>query len=39
LGLLFLGFALNAVINSDSPLSQNLYGSFGRNTGFMAYLF
>jgi hypothetical protein len=37
--LLFLGFALNAVINSDSPLVQNMYGSFGRNTGFMAYLF
>lgn len=39
LALLFLGLSLNAVINSDSPLSQNLYGSFGRNTGFMAYLF
>lgn len=37
--LLFIGFAVNAVISSDSPLTQNLYGSFGRNTGFMAYLF
>jgi hypothetical protein len=37
--VIFLGFALNAVVNSESPLVQNLYGSFGRNTGFMAYLF
>jgi hypothetical protein len=37
--LLFLVFALSAVINSESPLVQNLYGSYGRNTGFMAYLF
>jgi hypothetical protein len=37
--LFFLIFALSAVINSSSPLVQNLYGSYGRNTGFMAYLF
>jgi hypothetical protein len=37
--LFFLLFALNAVINSGSPLVQNLYGTYGRNTGFMAYLF
>ena len=37
--LLFLVFALSAVANSESPLVQNLYGSYGRNTGFMAYLF
>jgi hypothetical protein len=36
---LFLVFALSAVINSESPLAQNLYGSYGRNTGFMTYLF
>jgi O-antigen ligase len=36
---LFLVFAVNAVINSDSPLAQNLYGTYGRNTGFMSYLF
>lgn len=35
---LFLLFSLNAVIQSDSPLSQNLYGSYGRNTGFISYL-
>lgn len=37
--VIFLAFALSAVVNSDSPLGQNIYGSFGRNTGFMAYLF
>ena len=29
---------LNAVINSATPLTQNLYGTYGRNTGFIAYL-
>lgn len=37
--LLFIMFAVSAVINSESPLVQNLYGTYGRNTGFMAYLF
>lgn len=37
--LLFVLFSLSAVLNSQSPVSQNLYGTFGRNTGFMAYLF
>ena len=36
--LLFLLAGISAVISSDSPLSQNLYGSFGRNTGFITYL-
>jgi hypothetical protein len=36
--LLFLLAAISAVINSDSPMSQNLYGSYGRNTGFVTYL-
>lgn len=31
--------ALNAVIQSDSPLGQNLYGTYARNTGFFAYFF
>lgn len=39
LSALFMVFAINAVINSQSPISQNLYGTYGRNTGFMAYLF
>jgi hypothetical protein len=37
--LIFLIFLISAVANSSGPLSQNLYGSYGRNTGFMAYLF
>lgn len=36
--ILFVLSALNAVIQSKSPLTQNFYGSFGRNTGFVAYL-
>ena len=39
LSLLFVLFSINAVMNSASPVSQNLFGSFGRNTGFMAYFF
>jgi len=35
---LFIIFMLNAVFNSDSPLEQNIYGTYGRNTGFVAYL-
>jgi len=35
---LFIIASLNSVLNSSSPLSQNLYGDYGRNTGFIAYL-
>lgn len=35
---LFLIAGLNAVVNSSSPLSQNLYGVFGRQTGFITYI-
>ena len=35
---LFLIAGLNAIINSDAPLTQNLYGAYGRNTAFIAYL-
>ncbi len=41
LALLVTAFWLagaSAVLNSDSPLSQNLYGTYGRNTGFVAYI-
>ena len=38
LALGFLLSAINAILNSNSPLSQNIYGSYGRNTGFIAYL-
>jgi len=36
--LLFLLAALNTVVSSGAPLTQNLYGSYGRNTGLVAYL-
>lgn len=36
-GIFFLA-ALNSVINSDAPLTQNIYGVFGRQTGLVAYL-
>jgi O-antigen ligase len=35
---LFILSMLNTVFNSKSPLSQNLYGVFGRNTGLITYL-
>ena len=34
----FLVASLNAIVNSEAPLTQNLYGAFGRNTAFIAYL-
>lgn len=37
--LFFLLSALSATLNSSSPLTQNLYGVYGRNTGFLTYLF
>lgn len=39
--VLALGFiisSLSAVMNSQSPLTQNIYGSSGRNTGLITYL-
>ena len=35
---LFLVASLNAIVNSDAPVTQNLYGAYGRNTAFIAYL-
>jgi O-antigen ligase len=35
--LLFALTSIWAVINSDAPIQQNIYGSFGRNTGLFAY--
>jgi O-antigen ligase len=35
---LFMIAVLNSVINSSAPLTQNIYGVFGRQTGFIAYL-
>ncbi len=34
----FLIAGLNAVMNSSTPLTQNLYGVFGRQTGLITYL-
>lgn len=36
--LIFIVMGISAVANSDSPLVQNLYGEYGRNTGFVAYI-
>ena len=38
LAMLFLVFGVNAIVNSEGPLAQNLYGAYGRNTAFIAYL-
>jgi hypothetical protein len=37
--LLFLISAFNSVIHSESPLSQNMYGVYGRNNGLITYIF
>jgi hypothetical protein len=36
---LFLLASVNAIINSSAPLTQNIYGAYGRNTAFLTYLF
>jgi hypothetical protein len=38
LALAFIAAGISAVLNSASPVSQNLYGSFARNTGLVTYL-
>jgi len=35
---LFVAAMVSAVANSDSPFIQNLYGVYGRNTGFVTYI-
>jgi len=35
----FLASGLASILLSESPISQGLYGSYGRNNGFFAYLF
>lgn len=37
--ILFLAIAIASVFLSDSPISQGIYGAYGRNNGFLAYLF
>ncbi|CAM8620145.1 O-antigen ligase family protein [Candidatus Planktophila dulcis] len=39
ISVLFLLAGLNAVILSNAPLAQNLYGAYGRNTGLLTYVF
>lgn len=39
LAVLFLVSATSATLFSGSPWSQNLYGTYGRNNGLIAYLF
>ncbi|ASY22063.1 O-antigen ligase-like protein [Candidatus Planktophila versatilis] len=34
---LFLLASINAALNSSSPMAQNIYGAYGRNTGLVAY--
>lgn len=36
--VLFLVAGLNAVVNSSTPITQNLYGIFGRQTGYITYI-
>ena len=36
--IFFIVFSISAILNSPSPLEQNIYGTYGRNTGFVAYL-
>jgi O-antigen ligase len=38
LTVLFLLASINAIANSTGPLTQNIYGVYGRNTGFITYL-
>jgi hypothetical protein len=35
---LFIAASINAVVNSQGPLVQNLYGVYGRNTALITYL-
>jgi len=35
--VVFIVFSISAIVNSASPLEQNIYGTYGRNTGFVAY--
>ena len=36
---LFLVASFNAIVNSQAPLVQSIYGVYGRNTAFLTYLF
>jgi hypothetical protein len=34
----FLMAGLNTILNSSAPLTQNIYGAYGRNTAFVTYV-
>jgi hypothetical protein len=36
---IFLSASAMSIFFSDSPISQGIYGSYGRNNGFLAYVF
>ncbi|CAN2171381.1 RfaL Lipid A core - O-antigen ligase and related enzymes [Candidatus Nanopelagicaceae bacterium] len=36
--VLFMISAINSVLGSNSPITQQIYGAYGRNTGLVAYL-
>lgn len=36
--VMFILAMVNSVVNSSTAFSQNIYGAFGRQTGFIAYL-
>ena len=38
IAMVFLILAIISMLNSESPVTQNLYGTYGRNTGFIAYM-
>ena len=38
-GCLFLAAVIISCLFSNSPLSQNIYGAYGRNTGALTYIF
>jgi hypothetical protein len=35
---LFIVAGINAILNSEAPFTQNLYGVYGRNSGLVTYL-
>ena len=37
--ILFVSWSFVASLTSESPLAQNVYGVYGRNTGLLTYLF
>lgn len=39
LSVIFIIGSVNVISQSKAPLQQNLYGVYGRNTGFLTYLF